>query len=172
VERRNVCERALNLILAVKLLILLSVANGTPVLAKRVLGDRYAFPVDGGYTFFDGRPVFGRSKTVRGLVVSVIFTMIAASIVGLGWDTGLVVGGVAMLGDLISSFLKRRMNRPPSSRALGIDQIPESLFPLLACKAALSLSAAEIATVVLVFFAGELVLSRILYRLHIRERPY
>lgn len=162
----------MHLVLITKLLVLLAVANGAPVFAKRLLGPRYAFPVDGGRKFFDGRPVFGRSKTMRGLVVSMLSTALAAWLLGFGWGIGLAVAGVAMLGDLFSSFLKRRMNRPPSSRALGLDQVPESLFPLLACKGALSLTAADIATIVVVFFVGELALSRVLYRLRIRERPY
>ena len=57
-------------------------------------------------------------------------------------------------------------------RALGLDQIPESLFPLLACRDALSLTALDIALAVAIFFIGELVLSRLLYRAHFRDQPY
>jgi hypothetical protein len=71
-----------------------------------------------------------------------------------------------------SSFLKRRLNLPPSSQALGLDQIPESLFPMLACRGALSLTAADVALGVAIFFGGELVLSRLLYRVHLRDVPY
>jgi hypothetical protein len=83
-----------------------------------------------------------------------------------------VVGIAAMAGDLVSSFVKRRLNLAPSSRATGLDQIPESLFPLLACRGALALSVLDIATGVAVFFAGEVVLSLLLYEAHIRDRPY
>jgi hypothetical protein len=41
-------------------------ANGTPVLAKKILGERLAYPVDGGGEFVDDRPLLGRSKTIRG----------------------------------------------------------------------------------------------------------
>ena len=43
-------------LLLLELLILLAVANGTPVIAKRILGDRLARPLDGGALFFDGKP--------------------------------------------------------------------------------------------------------------------
>ena len=33
---------------------------------------------------------------------------------------------MAMVGDLLSSFVKRRLKFQPSSRATGLDQIPES----------------------------------------------
>jgi hypothetical protein len=77
-----------------------------------------------------------------------------------------------MAGDLFSSFLKRRMDLPPSSRAIGLGQVPEALFPLLACREALSLTALDIASTVAVFFVGELLLSRLLYSVHLRDQPY
>ena len=77
-----------------------------------------------------------------------------------------------MAGDLLSSFIKRRLNRPPSSRAIGLDQIPESLLPLLACHEALALTAADIGIVVAAFFAGAVILSRLLYRVGLRDEPY
>jgi CDP-2,3-bis-(O-geranylgeranyl)-sn-glycerol synthase len=77
-----------------------------------------------------------------------------------------------MAGDLFSSFVKRRLNLAASSRATGLDQIPESLFPLLVCRGALSLSLLDIAIGVAIFFAGEVMLSVLLYRAHIRDRPY
>jgi len=39
-----------------QLLILLMFANGTPVIAKKLLGERYSYPLDGNLTFADGRP--------------------------------------------------------------------------------------------------------------------
>ena len=39
---------AMQAFLIFKLLILLAIANGTPVFAKKILGDRFAYPLDGG----------------------------------------------------------------------------------------------------------------------------
>ena len=155
-----------------QLLILLMLANGTPVIAKKLLGDRYSYPLDGNLTFADGRPLFGHSKTIRGVVLAVLVTSAGAPLIGLGWKTGFLVGSFAMAGDLVSSFSKRRLNLPSSSRASGLDQVPESLFPLLVCRNLLSLAAADIAVCVVMFFVGEVVLSRLLYALHLRDRPY
>lgn len=77
-----------------------------------------------------------------------------------------------MLGDLFSSFLKRRLGIPASGMALGLDQIPESLFPLLAVRAELGLELIQIAGLVAGFLFAELVVSRILFQLRIREQPY
>ncbi len=153
-------------------MVLLTLANGTPVVAKKVLGQSLALPLDAGLTFFDGRPLFGPSKTIRGIVFSVLVTTAAAPLIGLDWSIGAIVAASAMAGDLCSSFAKRRLNFPPSSQALGLDQLPESLLPLLACRAALSLTAVDIPLGVGIFFVGELILSRILYRAHLRDEPY
>jgi hypothetical protein len=155
-----------------KILALVALANSAPVIAKKIFGNRFAWPLDGGLKLRDGRPLFGASKTIRGLVLAVLVTSAAAPLVGLEWETGAAIGTAAMAGDLLSSFAKRRMKLPPSSQAVGLDQIPESLFPLLACAKALALSGADIAAGVLVFFIGELLLSRLLYRLRLRDRPY
>jgi CDP-2,3-bis-(O-geranylgeranyl)-sn-glycerol synthase len=57
-----------------QLLILLAIANSVPIAAKRLLRDRLPYPLDGGLVFFDGRPLFGPSKTIRGILVAVLVT--------------------------------------------------------------------------------------------------
>jgi CDP-2,3-bis-(O-geranylgeranyl)-sn-glycerol synthase len=77
-----------------------------------------------------------------------------------------------MGGDLLASFTKRRWGLTPSSQAIGLDQIPESLFPLLASRVLLPVTALDIAVATILFFVGELLLSRLLFRWHLRDRPY
>ena len=151
---------------------LLTVANGIPLIAKKMFGSHFARPVDAGVTFFDQRPLFGSSKTLRGVLMSILITTAIAPLVGVDPGVGTVVASAAMAGDLFSSFMKRRLNLPPSSQALGLDQVPESLFPLLACRFLLSLTAADIALGIGIFFVGELVLSRLLYKARLRDEPY
>ena len=155
-----------------KLLVLLTLANGTPVVLKKIMGRHFAWPLDGGFRFFDGQALLGPSKTVRGLVGAILVTALGGVVTGLGWQIGVLVGSTAMLGDLFSSFVKRRLKLPSSSRATGIDQVPESLFPLLACQAPLGLTAFEIAVVVAIFFFSEVISSPWFYRLGIRDQPY
>lgn len=159
-------------LLIAQLLLLLTVANGTPVIAKKILGNALAAPLDGGRTFADGRPLFGRSKTLRGVVIAVVTTTAAAPLIGLEWKVGALLAAGAMAGDLFSSFCKRRMGLAPSSRALGLDQIPESLFPLGACRLLLPVTVLDMVVATTLFFAGELALSRVLFQLRIRDRPF
>ena len=159
-------------LLILQLLILITGANGTPVIAKDILGDRFAIPIDGGAKFIDGRPILGSSKTLRGIFLSILMASFFGLIIGLDWEIGALVAGVAMAGDLFSSFLKRRMNLVAGGKATGLDQIPESLFPLLVCRSVLQLTALDIVVGTAIFFVGELLLSRLFYRFHLRDRPY
>jgi CDP-diglyceride synthetase len=162
----------MHLVQLLQILFLMLLANGAPVIAKRIFGPRYAYPIDANVRFYDGRRLFGPSKTIRGVVCALILTGIAAPLVGLSVQLGLLIAAGAMAGDLLSSFTKRRLGRPASSRAIPIDQIPESLLPLLACYTALDLSYLDVLVGVLVFLIGGLLLSRVLFRLHVRDRPY
>ena len=155
-----------------QVLILLSLANGSPVIAKRIFGETWATPVDGNARFIDGHPLLGPSKTVRGLVVALLVTALGALLLGFHIWIGLLVAITAMAGDLLSSFLKRRLHLAPSSKATGLDQIPESLFPLLACRPTFSLTAVDIVVGCAIFFVGEVLLSHLFFRLRLRDRPY
>src|ERR1700690_274156 len=115
-------------LLILQVLALTALANGVPVLVKKVLGPLGATPLDGGLRLPDGRPLFGASKTGRGIVLGILTGPVGAPLVGVSWMIGLSAGAAAMVGDLLPSFLKRRLGRPSSSRASGLDQVPESLF--------------------------------------------
>jgi CDP-archaeol synthase len=153
-------------------LVLIVAANGAPVLLKRLMGARLADTVDGGLILRDGLPLLGRSKTWRGLAAGVLLAICAAPIVGLPWQAGALAGAAAMAGDCLSSLIKRRMGLEPSSMALGLDQVPESLLPALVCGIYLSLDSIDVVVIVLAFFVVELALSRLLFAMRLRDRPY
>lgn len=155
-----------------QLLLLIWIANGAPVLAHALFRTRFAHPLDGGARFLDGRPVFGTAKTLRGVIAAVLLTTLAALGLGLSPGLGALVGSAAVAGDLLTSFIKRRMGLPPSSRVLGLDQIPESLLPALLAAPRLDLEAGDIALVVGLFVALAVALSPVLCRMRVRETPY
>ena len=76
-------------------------------------------PIDGGVVFIDGRPLLGISKTYRGVAWSLIGTVLAGALVGLSWKISLIVSALAMMGDGLSSFVKRRFGYPSGAKALG-----------------------------------------------------
>jgi hypothetical protein len=160
------------MVAVIQLLLLVLIANGAPVIARHLFGRRWGRAVDGGRLFVDGRPWLGPSKTIRGIVAALLCTSVAAVLVGLSAFIGLQVAAGAMLGDLLSSFTKRRLGIASSDMALGLDQIPEVLVPALLVGAQLGVTPAGMAGVVAAFVVLELVLSRILFALNIRRRPF
>ncbi|WP_031434270.1 CDP-archaeol synthase [Methylomarinum vadi] len=153
-------------------LILLAIANGAPVFFRNVFGPRFAWPIDLGHSFIDKRPLLGHSKTWRGLFSSILLTSLLAPSLGLPISLGALFGILAMSGDLLSSFIKRRLGYEASSRFRLLDTIPESLFPMFFLREQLGVTITEIILIVILFFTLEVILSPLLYRLHIRNRPY
>ena len=87
--------------LLIEVLVLIALANGAPLIAKKVLRARFAWPIDCGAQFFDRHPLFGPSKTIRGLICALAVVSVSAWIMGLGLTVGLTIALAAMLGDLI-----------------------------------------------------------------------
>jgi CDP-2,3-bis-(O-geranylgeranyl)-sn-glycerol synthase len=180
VRRDAACARPARIIesamdalwLGCRLLLLLAVANASPIVAAWLLHSRWRAPLDGGLSCPDGRRLLGDSKTIRGVVVAIVATALAAPLLGIAPGLGAIIGAVAMAGDATSSFVKRRLAIASSDRATGLDQIPESLLPLLAVRGALELSFLQIGVVTVLFLLLEIPAARVLHRLGIRERPY
>lgn len=157
---------------ALRVLLLLAVSNTAPILATRLFGQRWCAPLDGGYSFLDGRPLLGPSKTWRGLIAAICSTTLAAGLLAISPVIGAVMGAAAMLGDAISSFVKRRLGIASSGRATGLDQIPEALLPLLVLYTTLALSPIEVFAITSAFFLLEIPLAQLSFWAGLRERPY
>ena len=110
-------------------------ANGAPVIFG---GGR---PIDGGRNFSDGKPILGSHKTYRGLVSGILIgTIVGWAQDSLAPNVGLPKGNVilgfvlslgALIGDLIGSFIKRRLNLKPGAPLPVSDQIDFVLMALL-----------------------------------------
>ncbi|RKT44785.1 CDP-archaeol synthase [Thiocapsa rosea] len=140
-------------------------ANGVPVLLRLLLGHRFGHPLDAGRLFRDGRPWLGASKTWRGLGAAVLTTPLLAVLLGLPWLLGLIAALGAMSGDLLASFLKRRLGRRPSESVLFLDEIPEALIPALLLMTPLNVSATGVVIVVIAFAFIDLLLTPVAARL-------
>lgn len=107
-------------------------ANAIPV----IFGGGH--PLDAGKTFFDGKPILGSHKTFRGF----FFGLIVGTLVGFlqtllsqyvlfqydvqfRYDVllGFMLSLGALVGDLIESFIKRRLDLPPGSSLPVADQL-------------------------------------------------
>ena len=60
----------LHLVPLAQALSVIALANGTPVLAKLLLGGRWVWPVDFGLMLPDGNRLLGDAKTWRGVLLA------------------------------------------------------------------------------------------------------
>ena len=144
------------------LVLLLIIANGTPALLGLVLGPRWNRPLDNNRQFPDNRPLLGPSKTLRGLFSAIVVTGLLAPLFELSILEGASFALLAMLGDLCSSFIKRRIGIASSRSVPLLDQIPESILPLWGLQTVLGSSGSEMALAVAIFIVIDLLLSGLL----------
>jgi len=154
------------------ILILLGIANFSPILARAAFKKRLSFPVDFDVRLGESGPLFGPHKTWRGLFSSVVATGMAAYFTPVGALVGMKLAVFSMAGDLLPSFIKRRSGFTSGKKVLFLDQVPESLLPLVLLKADLAISWMDIVVIVLLFYLGDVSLSPILFRFHIRRNPH
>lgn len=108
-------------------------ANMAPVIMKKRLRS-LAIPIDADKKW-NGKPLFGKNKTWRGLIFGIIFGIIIAfiqfrlnlsiSIVDYSqwFFIGALLGFGAIFGDLIESMVKRQLDRKPGQPFIPWDQI-------------------------------------------------
>lgn len=155
-----------------KLLVLLVGANAAPIIGYDIFKQRFAWPVDFGLKFLDGHALLGPSKTWRGIVLALGTAAVLAPLLGIPARSALLVAALTLAGDILSSFIKRRLGKRAGSDVILLDQVPESLFPLLAVRANFGLTAENILFIILAFIAVDYVASRFLFKLHLRKHPY
>ena len=135
----------------IELTLLLVIANGTPLAVGLLLGGRLNTPLDGNLRLADGQPLLGPAKTVRGIASSVLAMTAVAPLFGLQPQQGALFGLLAMGGDLLSSFIKRRLGIDSSRSAPLLDQLPETLLPLLVMRPVLGADYGDVLIAMLAF---------------------
>ena len=155
-----------------QLLLLIIIANGARILIRVLLNDEFSLAVDFGCKLSDNKRIFGFSKTWRGIFAALVVTSVAAWLLGYSLGMGLLVAVYAILGDLLSSFIKRRLAMAPSSAAPLLDQMPESFFPAFMMMQIFNLEISSVILLVFIFIMMQLTISHVLYLWGIRKRPY
>ncbi|MBK8970432.1 MAG: CDP-archaeol synthase [Hahellaceae bacterium] len=108
-------------------------------------------------------PGLGKSKTWRGVLASVCAGGVLGLVIDWGAGAGVIFAGCVMLGDLVSSFTKRRLNMVSSAKATFLDQVPESLLPLIYAVSALGYDATTAGLALVGFFVFETQISPLLF---------
>lgn len=148
------------------------VANATPVMAG---GGR---PLDRGRKLSDGEPIFGSGKTVRGLLAGIVAGSVVAIVQGIltnscKWPlVGLLLALGALVGDLIGSFIKRRLHIPRGRPAPLLDQLDFLLVALLFASPLMIPSWQEIATLLIITPLIHLGTNAGAYALGLKKHPW
>ena len=111
------------LIYVFKLFLPALVANGAPVLLKE------GFPLDFRKKFIDGRRILGDGKTFEGFALGLFFGFYTGIVEAILLrnpffiETGFLSSLGALVGDIIGSFIKRRIGLKRGEKAPLLDQL-------------------------------------------------
>jgi CDP-2,3-bis-(O-geranylgeranyl)-sn-glycerol synthase len=149
------------------------VANAAPV----VLGG--GRPIDGGRKFSDGRPILGPGKTIRGfaagIIAGTVFAVLQGAAVGSLYpyiSRGLLLSLGALTGDLLGSFLKRRINLERGAPAPVMDQIGFVVVALIFASPVLPLGWEVTLIILIITLPIHLATNIAGHRLKLKDRPY
>jgi len=142
------------MIFSLKILLLLWAVNFAPPFLAYLLREKWNAPLDGGRIFLDGKPLLGSHKTIRGVCAAAFMGVSAGLILGFPFWLGLSAGLLSMAGDLVSSFLKRRMGMVSGSVFAGLDQIFEGAFPFVVIAPYFDLPWGEVSILLVLFCLG------------------
>jgi CDP-2,3-bis-(O-geranylgeranyl)-sn-glycerol synthase len=140
-------------------------ANASPVL----LGG--GGPLDGGAKWIDGKPILGSHKTIKGTIIGILAG------VTVGVLQGNFVGGVfqaigAILGDLASSFYKRRIDLKPGESFPPADQLDFIFFAVLLSFPVQNTELYRIIIIILLTIPLHYLANFIAYILKLKENPW
>lgn len=158
-------------------------ANMAPVVAQHIRAlDFLTIPLDGGRTL-RGAPVVGPHKTWRGVCVAVFVGGITGGVAGVlatgtasvafsGFLFGMYAGFLAIGGDALKSFAKRRISRESGKPWLPWDQIDYMLVFLLGTYPFMQWDAASAVFLLTIAFFGNLAVNYAAHRLGFKSTPW
>ncbi len=138
-------------------------------------------PLDLGKNFIDGKRIFGDHKTIRGLLAGILcgiltgifllpFVPNASLIDNLKRSTLLSIG--THVGDLLGSFIKRRIDIPPGGSFPVIDQIGFLLTALFITIPFYPLPFTHILLLIVLTLVLHPATNLIAYLIGLKDRPY
>lgn len=167
------------------------VANVTPIFAAHLpFLKKYNQPIDFGLSI-GGKRIFGDHKTIRGFVSGVLvgtLTAVAQEVIVSHFPLlqntlpanylavnmfvlGLLLSAGALLGDMIKSFFKRRVNVTAGKAWIPFDQIDYIVGGILLSWFVVKLAVGIYAEVLLLWFGIHIVSTYIGYFLRLKESP-
>lgn len=162
-------------------------ANMAPVICRFIL-PQLDKPLDGNKKL-GKQTIFGSHKTYRGIVVGIVFAIIISFLQYLAQQLhlieplqiisyekwlliGFLMGLGAMLGDLIESFIKRRMNIKPGKFLRPWDQIDFVIGALIFTYALFKPGVLKIGIIILISFVLHVLINHSAFYLKLRKQKW
>ncbi len=129
---------------------------------------------------FRGKPIFGKNKTWRGIIIGTIagfatYLIQSRIITGLeihdysSYLLGFLLSFGAVFGDLVESFVKRQLNIAPGQKFLPWDQIDHPLMGMLLALFIIDLDFTFILTGLILTFFFHISVNIISYKFGLRK---
>ncbi len=157
-------------------------ANMAPVIVKDGF-KRLAIPID------LGKNIFGKNKTYRGLIFGILFAIIIAYLQFLLYNigffgklsfidysnwflVGFYFGFGALLGDMVESFVKRRLGIGPGERFIPWDQLDFVVGSLILVGILVNITWRKVFFIAVISIIGHILVNHIAYYLKIRNEKW
>ncbi|MBU90356.1 hypothetical protein CMO94_02340 [Candidatus Woesearchaeota archaeon] len=162
-------------------------ANMAPVIVKKIFNN-LKIPID-----FDkkinNKAIFGKNKTFRGLIFGIIFAIITAFIQFIFYSNnilvdlaiidysnwlliGFLIGFGAVFGDLIESFVKRRLDYEPGKSFIPWDQTDFIIGALIFVYPLVILSLDKVIIILLLSFVLHIIVNHTAFYVGIRKEKW
>ncbi|MCK4247966.1 MAG: CDP-2,3-bis-(O-geranylgeranyl)-sn-glycerol synthase [Methanomicrobia archaeon] len=137
-------------------------------------------PLDFNKNFLDGRRLIGNGVTIRGTFVGIFFGTLTCLLQSFFYEysvpfslkLGFLLAFGAILGDLVESFLKRRINLERGAPLPLFDQLDFVFGALILSNPLLKLNIRKILTIVLITPILHFSTNYIGYKLKLKEVPW
>lgn len=164
------------------------IANMAPVLGKKLFPS-LAMPIDGG-KLWKGKPLFGKNKTWRGLLLGIIVGVFifflqqylyqfsffkSISLIDYPKTTillGFLLGLGALVGDLVKSFFKRRIGISSGKPWIPFDQIDDAVGSIIFAAPIYFVGWAMFIYGIIIYFILNIVVNWIAYFTGIRKEKW
>ncbi|MBS3056764.1 MAG: CDP-2,3-bis-(O-geranylgeranyl)-sn-glycerol synthase [Candidatus Aenigmarchaeota archaeon] len=146
---------------------------------------RGKIPVDGNVKF-KSQPLLGRGKTIEGTIAGILFGIFIGSlqlyfqndvakyvdIIPLSFTAIVLLSAGAVFGDMIGSFIKRRIGFERGKPAILLDQLDFLIFALISVSFALHLTLPIIIFLIVITPVIHYISNLIAYILDIKQTPW
>ena len=158
-------------------------ANMAPVIVKKI--NVFYFPIDFNKKI-NNKAIFGKNKTFRGLFFGILFAIIVTYFQYIFYENnilsfvdysnwlliGFLLGFGAIFGDLIESFVKRRLNYEPGKPFVPFDQLDFVIRALIFVYPIVNLYVNKIIIIIIMSFVLHVLVNHAAFYAKIRKEKW